>query len=140
MLGYGEIPAKIAKELDIGYMAVYKIAIGKTWKSLTGGARLIGKRTKRMGPKHREYVRKAKAKEKTNAFIAQKLQVSETTVARLVKDNELIDAHRLRAAVLTSGDQDAAARSVGIRPRKAEALLLFAVKNPLPKRLQEYIE
>jgi hypothetical protein len=140
MLENGENPAKVAKILDIGYMSVYKIATGKTWKSLTGGTRLIGKRTTRIGPKHREYVRKAKEKGKANAFIARKLNVSETTVARLVRDNELIDAHRLRAAVLSSGDQDSAARAVGIKPRKAEALLLFAASNPLPKRLQEFAE
>jgi predicted PP-loop superfamily ATPase len=140
MLESGDNPAKVAKDLAIGYMSVYKIAIGKTWKSITGGQRLIGERTTRMGPKHREFVRKAKALNKTNAFIARKLRVSETTVARLVRDNELIDAHRLRAAVLSSGDQDSAARAVGIKPKKAEAILLFAAKNPLPKRLQEYVE
>jgi DNA invertase Pin-like site-specific DNA recombinase len=140
MLESGESPAKVAKDLDIGYMSVYKIATGKTWKGLTGGQRLIGERTTRMGSKHREYVRKAKDKGKTNAYIARKLQVSETTVARLVRDNALIDAHRLRTAVLSSGDQDSAARAVGIKPRRAEALLLFAISNPLPKRLQEYVE
>jgi len=140
MLESGQSPAKVAKVLDIGYMSVYKIATGKTWKSLTGGTRLIGERTTRIGPKHREYVRKAKQKGKTNAFIARKLNVSETTVARLVRDNDLIDAHRLRSAVLSSGDQDSAARAVGIKPNKAEALLLFATTNPLPRRLQEFIE
>lgn len=140
MLENGDNPAKVAKDLAIGYMSVYKIAIGKTWKSITGGQRLIGERTTRMGPKHREFVRKAKALGKTNAFIARKLRVSETTVARLVRDNELIDAHKLRSAVLSFGDQDSAARAVGIKPRKAEAILLFASKNPLPKRLQEYVE
>lgn len=140
MLESGENPAKVAKTLGIGYMSVYKIATGKTWKSITGGARLIGNRTTRMGPKHREYVRKAKEKNKSNAFISRKLGISETTVARLVRDNELLDAHRLRAAVLSSGDQDTAARSIGVRPREAEAILLFAAKNPLPKRLQGYLD
>lgn len=140
MLEDGDNPSKISRQLKIGYMSVYKIATGKTWKSITGGQRLIGERTNRIGPQHREYVRKAKDKGKTNAFISRKLKVSETTVARLVRDNNVIDAHRLRAAVLSSGDQDSAARAVGIKPRKAEALLLFAASNPLPKRLQEYAE
>lgn len=138
-LNNGESVNEVANALGVGYMAVYKIAIGKTWKGLTGGKRLIAARKPRIRKKHRDFVALAKARNKTNASIARKLGVSETTVARLVSDNKLILAHRLREAVMTSGSEDAAARAIGVKPRDAETLLLLAAK-PLPRRLREFLE
>jgi hypothetical protein len=134
-LANGESVASVAKELDLNYMAVYKIATGKTWKEVTGGNRLIAKRKCCITAKHRAFVSAAKAKSKTNAVIARRLDVSETTVARIIRDNLLIEAHKLRSATLTSGDPDTAARALGIKPKRVEKLLLFAAENPLPGRL-----
>ncbi len=98
----GETVEEVRAALAVGYMAVYKIATGKTWKSLTGGKRLIAERKPRIRKKHREFVALAKSRKKTNASIARKLKVSETTVARIVLDNKLVLAHKLRAAMLTA--------------------------------------
>lgn len=135
----GESVGDVHKALGIGYMSVYKIAIGKTWKSLTGGKRLIPGRKPRIQKKHRDFVALAKARNKTNASIARKLGVSETTVARLISDHKMILAHRLRDAIMTSGSEDAGARAIGIKPSETEELLLLAAKE-LPKRLREFVE
>jgi len=136
----GESPKKVASEMDVGYMAVYKIATGKTWKTLTGGVRLIPKRKPRIRKKHREWVARAREAGKSKAFIAKKLGVTETTAGKLVADSDMVMAYKLRAAVLTSGSELAAAKALGISLKRAEELLLLEVPPRLPRRLRELVE
>jgi transposase len=135
----GETPKEVSKALGVGYMAVYKIAIGKTWKTLTGGNRLIPKRKPKIRAKHRRWVARACDAGKTKAFIAAKLRVTETTVARIAKDNDMIQAWRLREALLTSGSEMAAAKALGINLKRAEQLMTIDVPAELPRRLQPMI-
>lgn len=136
----GESPKQVAQALDVGYMAVYKIAIGKTWKTLTGGVRLIPARKARIRAKQRRWVTRAREAGKNKAFIARKLGVTETTAARLVADSDVLQSYRLRSAVLTAGSELAAAKSLGISLKRAEELLLVEVPPKLPRRLQALIE
>lgn len=139
-LSDGETPLQVSQALQVGYMAVYKIAIGKTWKTLTGGVRLIPKRKPRIRGKHRNWVTRAREAGKSKAFIAKKLGVTETTAARLVADSDMVQSYKLRAAVLTSGSELAAAKVLGVSLKRAEELLLVEVPPKLPRRLQALIE
>lgn len=136
----GESLSDIVKDLGISYMAGYKVAAGKTWKSLTGGERLIAKRKPKIRAKHRAWVARAKERGRTNAYIARKLGVTETTVARLVADADLITAYKLRAAVLTSGSESAAAKALGVSMKQAEKLLAMATASEPPRRLRRFLE
>jgi len=139
-LGEGESPKAVAKALEVGYMAVYKIAIGKTWKTLTGGVRLIPARKPRIRAKHRNWVTRAREAGKNKAYIARKLGVTETTAARLVADSDMVQSYKLRSAVLTAGSELAAAKALGISLKRAEELLLVEVPPKLPRRLKALIE
>lgn len=133
----GETPAEVSAALHVGYMAVYKIATGKTWKELTEGARLIPEREAKIGPEQRAWAERMLKKGKRKAFIARKLQVTETTVARVLADARLILAHRVCNLQLSSGSHKAAIRRFGITPEEAAELVALAASTPLPKRLQE---
>lgn len=135
----GEALGDVVKDLGISYMAGYKVASGKTWKTLTNGERLIAKRKPKIRAKHRDWIARAKERGKTNAYIARKLGVTETTVARLVADADLITAYKLRAAVLTSGSESAAAKAVGVSMKQAEKLLAMATASEPPRRLRPYL-
>ncbi len=136
----GESPKTVAAEMEVGYMAVYKIAVGKTWKTLTGGVRLIPKRKPRIRAKHREWVTRAREAGKNKAFIAKKLGVTETTAGRLVADSDMVQSYKLRNAILTAGSELAAAKALGISLKRAEELMLVEVPPKLPRRLQALIE
>ena len=136
----GESPKEVAKAMDVGYMAVYKIGVGKTWKTLTGGARIIPKRKPRIREKHRRWVTRAREAGKSKAFIARKLQVTETTAARLVADSDMVQAHKLRSAVLSAGSELAAAKTLGVSLKRAEELMRIEVPSEMPRRLRALIE
>jgi hypothetical protein len=136
----GESPKAVAASLDVSYMAVYKIGTGKTWKTLTGGLRVIPERKPRIRIKHRRWVTRAREAGKSKAFIARKLNVTETTASRLVADSDMVQSFRLRNAVLTAGSELAAAKSLGISLKRAEELMLIEVPSELPRRLRDLIE
>jgi hypothetical protein len=137
----GDTPARISSQLHVGYMAVYKIAIGKTWKELTSGERLIPEREGKIGPEQREWAeRMYRVKKKRKAFIARKLQVTETTVARILADARLVMAHNVCALQLSSGSHKAAIRRFKITPEEAAELMALAASTPLPRRLQGQVD
>lgn len=135
----GESPTHVAKEMEVGYMAVYKIATGKTHKTLTGGIRLIPERKPKIRAKHRRWVARACEAGKSKAFIAAKLKVSETTAGRIVKENDMAQSWRLRKAMMTMGSEMAAAKALGFSLKRAEYLMTVEVPAELPRRLLSLI-
>lgn len=78
---------KIADEHHVGYMTIYKIATGATWKTVKPRGRLIGTRdyssTRTLPVAKCEAVALLKLRKRlSNAKIAAKLRVSESTVRR----------------------------------------------------------
>ena len=136
----GQSPVKVAKDMEVSYMAVYKIGIGKTWKTLTGGVRLVPMRKPRIRAKHRAWVTRAREAGKSKAFIARKLKVTETTAARLVADSDMVLSYKLRSAVLTAGSEMGAAKALGLSLKRAEELMLLEVPSELPRRLRDLVE
>lgn len=140
LLKDGASPAKLAREFSVGYMAVYKIAIGETWKSNGSTVRLIPIREARLGSEQRKWAVRMKKKGKSNRYIAKKLEVSETSVCRLLKDARLLVAHSVQSMLLSSGTNAASMRKYGIDSKEVTALITLAATTPLPPRLRAEME
>jgi DNA invertase Pin-like site-specific DNA recombinase len=83
----GESLRKIAGEYHVGYMTIYKIATGATWKTVKPRGRLIGNRdyssTRTLPVAKCEAIALLKIRKRlSNSKIAAKLRVSESTVRR----------------------------------------------------------
>lgn len=101
----GEALVDLAEEHDVGYMTIYKIATGVTWKKVKPRGRLIGNRDysdRREVPLKRcEKIATIKIRKKVpNTKIAEKIGVSESTVQRAVAIGRAALAVRLEAAIL----------------------------------------
>lgn len=86
----GESLSALAAEHGVGYMAMYKIAIGENWKQVKPRGRLIGKRdyqrTRRLPLAKCEAIALVKIRRKlSNAKIASHLKMSESTVRRAIE-------------------------------------------------------
>ncbi len=80
----------IAADNHVGYMTIYKIATGATWKTVKPRGRLIGKRdyssTRTLPAAKCEAIALLKIRKRlSNAKIAARLRVSESTVRRAVE-------------------------------------------------------
>ena len=101
----GEALVDLAEEDDVGYMTIYKIATGVTWKKVKPRGRLIGNRDyseRREVPLKRcEKIALIKIRKKVpNTKIAAKIDVSESTIQRAVITGRAALAVRLEAAIL----------------------------------------
>ena len=139
MLKDGVSAYRVSKDLDLGYMAVYKLGTGETHKAATGGARTIAKREAKVTPERRDWAWKMQKKGWKNSKIAKSLEVSETTVYRILADAKLLLAHRVQRMFLSSGSHEAAMRAYKLRGADVEELIEMA-STPLPKRLAKELD
>ncbi len=138
-LDKGESPAKIAREFKIGYMVIYKLAVGKTWQN--GTKRHIPERKHGLTSKQRDKLYLIKVKRGvTNEKLARASGYSESHIAQQMRDAHALFAVRIQRALITSGDLAAVARAHGITSEVAERLVSYAVTNPVPKHLEAEIE
>lgn len=142
-------PATVAAAESLPYMVVYKIAAGITWKGVTvrgtpppvEGGRWTKKRVPTYNAALRDRVYALKRKVKvSNARLAAKLNLSETMVARCVRDGELLLAARVQRLLLTSGAHDVAMGQYALDQEEVERLAALAQCTPLPGHLAKELE
>lgn len=134
----GATPGQVAKAESLPYMVVYRIATGETWQSVDGQAyRTIPNRVKQLTPELRDqiYMEKRGSGE-SNAKVAASLGLSESMVARAVRDARILLAARVQRLRLTSGDDDMAISQYGLSPEEADELVAWATDNDVPEHLR----
>lgn len=130
----------VAKDLGLGYMAVYKIGIGETWKNVSPVGRLIPAREAQITPAQRDWAWKKKRQGWSGTKIARKLGVSETTVGRLLKESRRLLAARVHQMFLTSGSHEAAMLLYRLAAPEVDELITLATSTPLPRKLRKELE
>lgn len=138
-------PSVVAAQMGLPYMVVYKLAIGQTWKHVVvdgvSDGRLIGQRGLRMTKELRDKMFKAKqTKGVTNERLAKLHRMSETMVAKAMRDARALLAARVHRTLLTSGNNDVAVEQFGVTSAEADELVTYAIDNPLPERLRAELE
>jgi len=135
----GRVLREIASEVGVGYMAIYKIAVGETWSN--GAGRLIPYRSCAIPPSKRDRLYAIKHKKgASNSKLARALNTSESTVARAMRDAHAILAARVHRMLLTSGSQEAAMERFHLTIGEAEGLVTYAATHKLPKRLESELD
>ncbi len=117
---------ELAEEYGVGYMTIYKIAVGTTWRKIKPHGRLIGTRDYRdrraMSLAKCELIALTKIRKRvSNAAIAEKIGVSESTVRRADINGRAALAVRLDRAMM-NGNVDATRREMRIRKTDARRL------------------
>ena len=135
----GHSLSEIAREAGVGYMAIYKIATGETWNN--GEGRMIAKRARGLSPKKRDkmYVLK-RQKGVCNTRLAEAARVSESTVARGMRDAHAVLAARAHRMLLTSGGHEAAMKRYGLTRTETEELVTYSATHALPKHLESEVD
>lgn len=136
-LATGESAYSVAKAMEVGYMAVYKIGIGETWKDVEPKGRLIPEREAGTTPEQRDWAWRKKRKGWSGSKIARKLGLSETTVSRLLREARQLLAARVHQMYLTSGSHEAAQTEFRLSSDEMEELLTLATTTTLPRKLRK---
>lgn len=124
---------KIAADHHVGYMTIYKIAIGATWKTVKPRGRLIGARdyaaTRTLSAAQCEAVSLAKIRKRlSNAKIAAKLRISESTVRRAADYGNVVLGLRLHAHMVRGTLKEAQTR-LELTDDEVEDLIRGSKKN-----------
>lgn len=139
----GEPIRELARELDVEYQTLYLLAKGETWKKATpSGDVRTGKRCERaLTAAERDLIFAKKRKSGlSNARLAAAAGVSESVVARAMRDAKIVLAFRVQRLLLTSGGHDAAMEIYDLARGEAEALSSLAASSRIPKHLAEELE
>jgi hypothetical protein len=140
MLASGSSIREVCEAIECGYMAMYKLATGATWKSITSGRRYIPLREATITPERREWAWRVKIKKGwTNAKIALKLGVSEMSVSRAINDEDALMQARVRRSFLLSGSHQQAIKKYGISTDTIRRLMEMPERQ-LPPRLKKHME
>lgn len=135
----GEKPYAVAADLGLDYMVVYKIAVGKTWKEVhVEGAdgRITPPRAMALSADQRDLIWAEKRRTSaTNAVLAQQFGVSESSIARGMRDARALLAARVQRLNITSGNNDMAMQMYGLNAEEADVLLETAATQQLSERL-----
>lgn len=139
----GERPYVVASDMGLPYMVVYKISTGQTWKSVrpTGGkvappGRITPGREMALSPEKRDMVYAEKRRTNaTNGALAAHFGVSESSIARAVRDARALLAARVQRLNITSGNNDVAMEMYGLTSQEADQLLELASGQQLSPRL-----
>ena len=138
-LSDGRSVKELAEEAGVGYMVIYKIATGDTWAN--GDGRIIARRSKGLTPKKRDKLYEIKLRKgASNAKLAKIARVSESVVARAMRDAHAIMAARAHRMLLTSGKHEAARERFGLTQEEVEELVTYSATHPLPKHLQRELD
>ena len=135
----GRAMKELAAEVGVGYMVIYKIATGDTWAN--GDGRLISRRSRGVSPKRRDRLYEIKRRKgSSNVKLAKVARVSESVVARSMRDAHAIMAARAHRMLLTSGGHEAARERFGVTREEAEDLVTYSATHPLPKHLERELD
>jgi hypothetical protein len=134
----GRQPSDIARELGKSYQLVYKVAANLTWKRIfpTKG-RVLARRETKYTRALRDQIAKAKRAHpnKSNLKLASEMGLSESMVARAIRDARALMAARVQRMLLTSGSNLMAAKQYKLKLDEIEALLALAATQTLPEHL-----
>lgn len=133
----------IADDHHVGYMTIYKIAIGATWKTVKPRGRLIGARdysgTRTLPATKCEAVALVKIRKRlSNAKIAAKLRVSESTARRAIDHGNVALGLRLHQH-LVRGTLKAAQARMELTDDEVEDLIRGSKKN-VPDWIRKAVE
>lgn len=132
----GQRVASIAKAVGVSYHTVYDLLAGRTWGSLK---RPLGFQ-RRLASHERDRVFALKVKHGvSNHWLASRLKVSESTVARAMRDAELILGFRIRRDYLATGSLLASCKRNGVTMEQGEQFLKAVASKSLPSRLRPEI-
>jgi len=134
----GRTPADLARELRKPYNLVYKVAAGLTWKHvLASKGRVLPQRETKYTRALRDkvYAVKRAHPDKSNLKIANDLGLSESMVARAIRDGRALMAARVQRMLLTSGSNLMAAKQYKLKPAELDQLLALADAQTLPPHL-----
>lgn len=134
---------QIAADHDVGYMTIYKIAIGATWKTVKPRGRLIGKRDyaalRTLSATQCEAVALAKIRKRlSNAKIGAKLRVSESTIRRAAEYGNAVLGLRLHAHMVRGTLKEAQTR-LELTDDEVEDLIRASKKN-VPDWIRKAVE
>lgn len=134
---------KIADDHHVGYMTIYKIAIGATWKTVKPRGRLIGNRDysakRTLTAAKCEAVALVKIRKRlSNAKIAAKLHVSEATARRAADNGNLALGLRLHQHLVRGTLKDAQ-RRMELTNDEVEDLIRLSKKN-VPDWIRKAVE
>lgn len=133
----------IAAEYRVGYMTIYKIATGATWKTVKPRGRLIGTRdysaTRALPLAKCEAIALVKIRKRlSNRKIALKLGVSESTVKRAVDHGQAVLGLRLHQHMVR-GTLKAAQLRMELTDDEVEDLIRASKKN-VPEWIRKEVE
>jgi len=135
----GRTPADLSRELQKPYNLVYKVAAGLTWKRiLPSKGRVLPKRENKLTRELRERIYSAKRAHpgKSNLTLAGEMGLSESMVARALRDARAVLAAKVQRMLLTSASNLEAAKRFRLRPDEIDRLLVLANTQTLPPHLQ----
>lgn len=133
----------IAKEYRVGYMTIYKIATGATWKTVKPRGRLIGTRdyssTRALPLAKCQAIALVKIRKRlSNRRIALKLGVSESTVRRAIEQGQAVLGLRLHGHMVR-GTLKAAQLRMELTDDEVEDLIRGAKKN-VPEWIRKEVD
>lgn len=134
----------LAAEYGVGYMAIYKIAIGATWKTVKPRGRLIGNRDYSASrslplPKCEAIALIKIRKRLANLKIAKRLGVSESTVRRAVEYGEAALGIRLHQHMVR-GTLKAAQQHMQLTDDEVEDLIRRSKRRDVPGWLRKAVD
>lgn len=133
----------LADEHGVGYMTIYKIATGATWKTIKPRGRLIGERdylaTRALPPAKCEAIALVKLRKRlSNAKIGRKLRVSESTIRRAAEAGYAMLGLRLHKHMV-QGTLKAAQLRMELTDDEVEDLIRASKKN-VPEWVRKEVE
>ena len=134
----GSITAE-ANRHGVSPQTIYLIAKGETWRNVPPVGNLITRSRPKAAlsllERDNVFIHKRQFK-LSNKALAEKFSVSESVIARAVRDAELVLAFRVQRLLLTSGGHRAAMDEYNISLSEAERLTSKAAASRIPARLK----
>jgi hypothetical protein len=139
----GEAFSALADEYDLTYQAIYNIAKGRSWADVPPRTDLVTRKRppKVLSPSHRDELYLFKRTHgHSNAALAHSMHVSESVIARGMRDAKIALALRTQRLLLTSGTYRLAMERFGLTRDEAEALVGWISSIEVPKRIVEELD
>lgn len=134
---------RLARAYGVKYQTLYRIARGETWTDVEPRGNLIQReRPQRvMDRETREKCYRLKRKRGlSNRALSERVGVSESVMARAMRDSELVLAFRVQRLLLTSGGHKIAMEEFRLDLKEAERLTAIATGSRIPKHLKGELE
>lgn len=135
---------KLAEEYGVGYMTIYKIAIGQIWKTVEPRGRLIGTRdytsTRTIDPIRCQKIALVKIRKRISfAKIGRRIGVSEATARRAADYGYAILGKRLQQHTVRGTLKQAQAK-LQLTDEEVEDLIRAGAKKGLPDWIRKAVE